>query len=170
MDSKKDHPYESTEYIVFDLESEFYCVEIQKIERIIEFPKKMRFVPKLPNYIRGIIDFEEKIVPVVDLKNKFNPQKTTTNSPEQFIVLFELKSHLIGIIVDTIFESKEVNGGIRQEPSLIPFNIREYSDGTIRMEDEQFQKNGKSTEELVVILSPLKIYNSIEKELNLNGN
>lgn len=157
---------ESTEYIVFQLEEEYYGTKIQSIEKIIKYPSNVRFVPKLPQYIKGIIEFEEKIVPVIDFRYKLNIPTKSSSYPEQLIILFESYGHLYGLIAHSVFECKISDTSLKKGLENVPFRAKEYSDGTIRLFEEDFVK----TEELVVLLNPDKIYQSIEKELKQLGN
>lgn len=160
----------SKEFIVFELSNEYYCVEIQKIERIIAYPHSIRKVPNLPTFIKGIFDFEEKIVPILDLKDFMEIKPHLPLPKEQYIVLFELNFHLLGIIVDNIFETQKITNLVKKDSSHIPLKVKRFSEGTLRIKDDHFSKNGTSDEELVVILNPDKIYSSIETELINNGN
>jgi len=158
---------ETQEYVVFELSDEYYCVQINTLDKII--PKMhIRKVPNLPKFIRGIIDFEEQIVPIIDLKERMKLPKT--QSSEEFILLFEYDEKLLGILADSIFELKETNILPKKEFTYVSEYVHIFSDGTIRMEDKHFSKSRDSSEELVILLSIKKIYDILYKELTNLGN
>lgn len=158
---------ETQEYVVFELSDEYYCVQINTLDKII--PKMhIRKVPNLPKFIRGIIDFEEQIVPIIDLKERMKLPKT--QSSEEFILLFEYDEQLLGILADSIFELKETNILPKKEFTYVSEYVHIFSDGTIRMVDKHFSKSRDSSEELVILLSIKKIYDILFKELTNLGN
>lgn len=158
---------EAQEYVVFELSDEYYCVQINTLDKII--PRiHIRKVPNLPKFIRGIIDFEEQIVPIIDMKERMKLPKIT--SSEEFILLFEYEEKLLGILADSIFELKETNILPKKEFTYVSEHVHIFSDGTIRMEDKHFSENRDSSEELVILLSIKKIYDILYKELTNLGN
>lgn len=166
MDSTKSLTPNKQEYVVFELSDEYYCVKIDTLDKIIPTPL-IREVPNLPRYIRGIIDFEEQIVPIIDLKERMKLPQTSEN--EDFVLLFEHNDKLIGILADSIFELKETDVSPKKEFTYVSEHVHIFSDGTIRMDDKHFNEDRDSSEELVILLSIKKIYDIFKKELINNG-
>ncbi|MFP3727075.1 chemotaxis protein CheW [Priestia filamentosa] len=167
MEDLQQESLETQEYVVFELSNEYYCVKINTLDKIIPLIP-IRKVPNLPKFIKGIIDYEEQIVPILDLKERM--KLPTNNSKEQFILLFEYEERLLGILADSIFELKETNLPPKKEFTYVSEHVHIFSDGTIRMEDKYFSKDRESSEELIIILSIKKIYDIIYKELINSGN
>lgn len=155
------------EYVVFELSNEYYCVKINTLDKIIPTPT-IRMVPNLPSYIQGVIDFEEQIVPIIDLKRRM---KLTNKDKEgnSFILLFEHDERLIGFLADSIFELKESSSPPKKEFTYVSEHVHIFSDGTIRMTDKLFEHKHESNEELVILLSIKKIYDIIKRELLDDG-
>lgn len=158
------------EYILFKLSDEFYSVKIETLDQIIHTPS-IRHVPNLPEYIIGVIDIEEQIVPVLDLKKRMKLTKSQADTVVQnsFILIFEQESRLVGFTADEIFELKEIEAEPQKEFTCIPEEIHIFSDGTFRIEDDNFISNGEKREELIVVLSLKKVHDIIKKELGVNG-
>lgn len=161
---------EKNEFILFKLSGEFYSVKIETLDQIIPTPT-IRRVPNLPNYIIGVIDIEEQIVPVLDLKKKMKitTLKSEVSKQNSFILIFEQEGRLLGFTADEIFELKEIGVEPQTEFTCIPEEIHVFSDGTFRAEDEKFISNGEKREELIVILNLKKVHDIIKKELGVNG-
>jgi len=53
-------------YLTFRLASEEYAIEILKVREIIGL-MDITEVPRLPMYVRGVINLRGKVIPVVDL-------------------------------------------------------------------------------------------------------
>ncbi|MCG8452259.1 MAG: chemotaxis protein CheW [Spirochaetales bacterium] len=58
------------QYLTFTLASEQYAIRVTSIREVLELPSVTR-VPRMPHYMRGVINLRGSVVPVVDLKAKF---------------------------------------------------------------------------------------------------
>lgn len=108
--------------VIFQLGEEEYAVDIIQSKQIIKV-SKITPVPNTPEYIKGVINLRGQIVPVVDLRKRFD---ISGNSENERIITVEVRGSLIGLIVDNINEvlwyeadelepAPEVDGGIKQE-------------------------------------------------------
>lgn len=158
------------EYILFKLSNEYYSVRIETLDRIIPTPT-IRLVPNLADYIIGVIDIEEQIVPVLDLKKrmKLSNSSISTSVHEPFILIFEQAGRLVGFAADEIFELKQVEETPKSEFAFVTEEVHMFSDGTLRIEDENFLTIGRNKEELIVVLNLKKIHDIIKKELSVDG-
>lgn len=92
------------QYLTFILEQEQYAVDILCVEEIRswEVPTK---IPNSPEYVQGVINMRGIIVPILDLRLKFNIGRPTYNKVTVVIVLTvesEQKSRTIGFVVDAV--------------------------------------------------------------------
>ena len=93
-------------YLTFFLEKEEFAVNIAGIKEIIGVVK-INKVPNTPTHIKGVINLRGKIIPVIDLRLKFEippvPYDETT-----CIIISEIKKNekllLTGLIVDSVSE------------------------------------------------------------------
>ncbi len=98
-------------YLSFALSSEKYAIDIQKVVEIFGVRNITR-VPRCPNYVKGVINLRGRIIPVIDLRLKFELQEKEYDSRTCIIVLnSEIKgnSMTLGIIVDTVLEVQDFN-------------------------------------------------------------
>jgi purine-binding chemotaxis protein CheW len=96
----------SNQYILFDLANELYAVDIDEIN-VIEQMLPITRVPKSENYILGVINLRGEIIPVVDIRIKFNMLvKEVTN--ETRIMIFKSNNVNIGILVDKVEQVEEI--------------------------------------------------------------
>ena len=58
------------QFVVFQLSKEEYAVPISQVKEIIRY-KGATKLPSTPEYMEGIINLREKIIPVIDLAGKF---------------------------------------------------------------------------------------------------
>ena len=64
-----------TQYVIFRLGDELYGAAINDVQEII-LPQQPTRVPNNPDFIEGIIDYRDKVIPVLDLKKRFNLGKS----------------------------------------------------------------------------------------------
>jgi len=94
---------EERKYLVFRINDEEYGADIQKITTIIEKNMPITRVPKTPDYITGVINLRGDIIPIMDLRKKFNlPEIEDTENTR--IIIIHIDEILIGLIVDSVAE------------------------------------------------------------------
>lgn len=89
-------------YLTFVIENESYGIEIKHVTEIIGI-QNITEVPELPDFIRGIINLRGKIIPVMDVRTRF--QKTFLEYNDRTcIIVIDIDTTSIGLIVDTVSE------------------------------------------------------------------
>jgi purine-binding chemotaxis protein CheW len=97
-------------YLVFDLANEVYGLEILKVQEIIGMIDITR-VPRMPDFVRGVINLRGKIIPVMDLRLKFNlDMKEYTERTCIIVVKIEKEDSQVttGVIVDEVSEVEDI--------------------------------------------------------------
>lgn len=93
-------------YLSFALSKERYGLEILKVQEIIGVPHITK-VPRCPDFVRGVINLRGKIIPVVELRRKFDLESLPFDEKTCIIVVSIQKGEnkiAIGVIVDTVLE------------------------------------------------------------------
>jgi len=88
------------QYLSFFIGGEEYAVEVLLVQEIIRYLEPTR-VPNAPEVVKGVINFRGKIIPVINMRKKFNLDEVEYNSFNVIIVLM-VKSKTMGIIVDSV--------------------------------------------------------------------
>ena len=90
------------QYLTFSVENESYGLEIIYVTEIIGI-QRITEVPELPEYVKGIINLRGKIIPVMDIRLRF--EKPFREYDEKTcIVVVEIEDISVGIIVDAVSE------------------------------------------------------------------
>jgi len=93
-------------YLTFALADEEYGIGILKVKEIIGM-MAITPVPQTPTYVKGVINLRGKVIPVVDLRSKFD-METIDYSDRTCIIVVEIEGKeeriQIGIVVDTVSE------------------------------------------------------------------
>lgn len=105
------------EYLTFTLGSEEYAIDILKVQEIRGY-EKPTLIANAPNFIKGVINLRGIIVPIVDLRIKFNLGKIEY-TPFTVVIILNVAGRVIGVVVDSVSDVISLNAGqIRQAPDF----------------------------------------------------
>lgn len=86
----------------FRLMDDLYAVDIMRINEIIR-PQKLTVLPKAPAFIEGVINLRGTVIPVVDLRKRFDmPRRSSTASMRLLII--RVSGQSVGLVVDDVTE------------------------------------------------------------------
>jgi len=92
-------------YLTFELGGEAYGLEILKVKEIIGI-MNITSVPRMPEYVKGVINLRGKVIPVIDLRLKFGMEPLEYNERTCIIVVDitgrSANSVMVGIVVDSV--------------------------------------------------------------------
>ena len=116
-DNKKAVKQLGGKYLTFFLANEEYGLEILKVVEINGM-MDVTPVPRTPHYIQGVINLRGKVIPVLDLRLKFNmPYAEQTD--ETVIIVVHAQSIEMGIVVDKVSEVLDIsNDSIEDSPAF----------------------------------------------------
>lgn len=89
-------------FLTFELGKESYGIEIRYVTEIIGL-QPVTEVPELPDYMKGIINLRGKIIPVMDVRLRFNKPFREYND-RTCIIVVDIDEVSIGLIVDSVSE------------------------------------------------------------------
>lgn len=99
---------EAKKYLIFKLGNEEYGADISKITTIIEKDMSIARVPKLPAFIKGVINLRGEIIPVISLRLKFGMSEDIYGVDTRIIII-KLDDISAGLIVDSVAEVIELD-------------------------------------------------------------
>lgn len=135
----------NNEYVIFKLNGEHYGIEIKNVENIEKLIPITR-VPYTENFVEGVVNLRGVIIPVVDLRKRFNIPARILDD-ESRIIIVNLAEIKIGMIVDS---SSEVLKLDREDIDAAPI-IRGNS-GT-----EFIREIGKSEGRIIMLIDLNKV-------------
>ncbi|NLP25787.1 MAG: purine-binding chemotaxis protein CheW [Clostridiales bacterium] len=115
------------EILMFTVDRVLYGVEIQYITEIIGI-QPITIVPRVPSYIKGVINIRGKVVPVINVRNRFSIPEIPYDD-RTCIIVVELGEIVVGLIVDRVREVITVKPS---EISSTPDNNQNSSNQFIR--------------------------------------
>ena len=94
------------EYLTFRLDQEEYGIDILKVQEIRGYEPPTR-IANAPSFIKGVVNLRGTIVPIVDMRLKFNCSKAEYDSFTVVIIL-NLRNRIAGIVVDSVSDVMEL--------------------------------------------------------------
>jgi len=143
---------EDSKYLVFNLGKEIYGIPILKIQTI-ERERQMDItpVPKTPSFVRGITNLRGRIIPVMDLKEKFGIGMSEVTE-KTCIIIVDIRTdsgmQRNGLMVDEVSEVMDISDGYI-EP------VPKHGDTAI--EQEFMSGIGKIRDNVIILLDIQKI-------------
>jgi len=120
---------ETQKYVILSINKQTFGIEILKIKEVISY-RKITPLPNMRGFIKGIINLRGVILPVFDLREKFNLPETTSYTHFHTIIVMEILGRVMGVIVDDISDVMEILPGEVQSTSNLPPGIKtEYMKG-----------------------------------------
>lgn len=142
----------NTQFVIFRLGDDVYGADIYNIHEII-FPKEPVKVPNNPEFIEGVIEYRGVMVPVLDLKRRFDIG-TTDFTGQTRLVIGEVGEGLVAFSVDEVTEILRVEREqLRDVPEMAKI-AKEYIKGATRSGDE-----------IVIILDLAKVLTVDERDI-----
>jgi len=141
---------ETRQYLTFKLDHETYGLDITQVKEVLEFTEATK-VPRMPEFMRGVINLRGGVVPVVDLRIKFDMAMTEKNIDTCIVILdliIDEENTLLGALADSVQEVITID----YEQILPPPRI-----GT-RLNTEFIKGIGKNNDEFVIILDIDRVF------------
>ena len=88
------------EYLTFTLGPEEYAIDILKVQEIRGYENPTT-IANAPEFLKGVINLRGTIVPIVDMRIKFNVGKVEY-TPFTVVIILNIGGRVVGIVVDSV--------------------------------------------------------------------
>ncbi len=152
--SKKINIRQEIKAVGFYVGDDEYAVYIHNVREIYPMTE-IRKIPKAPKFVEGVINLRGVIIPIIDLRKRFDMEPSDLSSTTSSkILIVELDKNLIGLIVDNVSEVMNFYlDEIEKAPPMFSANIdSQYIQGVAKIE-----------EKLVILLDIEKLLSFEEK-------
>lgn len=141
--------------VVFNLRSRDsvceYGVPITQVQEIIRMTTPTK-LPQVPEFVEGLINLRDQIIPIIDLKKCFG-MTGSENTDDTRIIVVEVGGHTVGIIVDEVTEVLRLSSeAVEPPPPVIGGITAEYLTGV-----------GKLDNRLLILLDLTRILTDAQK-------
>jgi purine-binding chemotaxis protein CheW len=155
------------QYLTFKLGGESFAVDVIKTQEVLDYMGPTR-VPQTPPFMLGVINLRGRVVPVIDLRQKFGMPRAERTRDTSIIVmeiLVDGEMNMVGALVDSVQEVLDLNANQLEPPPRI---------GT-RLKTEFIKAMGNLKDDFLIILDIDRVFSTddlmvIEKVLQMDEN
>jgi purine-binding chemotaxis protein CheW len=126
------------EYMTFILGKMKYAIELPKIREILTYPDMITPLPNTTNWVKGLINLRGEVVPILDVRVKFNTGEIIYDENTAVIAVITDDNRMLGIVVDKVDDVQNIDitslSPVASMGSAIP---SQYLKGYVRLEDNQ---------------------------------
>jgi len=95
-----DHDLAAHEFLAFTLGKEEYGIHILKVQELRGYEEPTR-IANAPDFIKGVVNLRGIIVPIVDMRIKFN-LGTPTYDQFTVVIILNIGGRVVGMVVDSV--------------------------------------------------------------------
>ena len=99
-DSTTSSAFRALEFLSFTLGQEEYGIDIQKVQELRGYDTVTR-IANAPEHIKGVVNLRGIIVPIIDMRIKFN-LGTPTYDPFTVVIILNIGGRVMGMVVDSV--------------------------------------------------------------------
>ncbi|MBU1107723.1 MAG: chemotaxis protein CheW [Candidatus Riflebacteria bacterium] len=122
-------------YLSFRIGDEIYGIKICHVTEIVGI-QKITEVPDMPAYVKGVINLRGNVIPVVDVRLRFN-MKAREYDDRTCVIVVNVKDSPIGLVVDKVNEVISIQPTmISPPPSVSQSEINRYIQGIGRVDQD----------------------------------
>ena len=141
MENNRDKAVSSskiTEFMTFELGAMKYAIELPKIKEILTYPDNITTLPNTSKWVKGLISLRGEVVPILDVRLKFNTGPGTYDENTSVIAVITEDKRMVGIIVDLVDDVQRLDTStlapVSEMGSAIP---AKYLKGYVRLDNNQ---------------------------------
>jgi purine-binding chemotaxis protein CheW len=142
---------ESDKLVIFRLGDDLFAADIFSVERVLRYEAPTS-VPDMPPYIEGVMDYQGRVVPLVNLRRRFELPAAPAATETRTLIL-NVGGEWIGAVVDAVTEVAAYDqAAVSPPPKLFRGLSAEYLKGIVRRGDR-----------LVIFLDVSQLLSSTER-------
>jgi purine-binding chemotaxis protein CheW len=142
---------ETNKLVTFRLGEDHFAADIFSVERVLRYSAPTS-VPDMPAYIEGVVDYQGHVVPIVNLRVRFELPRMDAVAETRTLVL-NVGGEWIGVVVDAVTEVASFDrAALQAPPKMFRGLAGDYLKGILRR-----------GERLVIFLDVDKLLSSTER-------
>ncbi|MES2877409.1 MAG: chemotaxis protein CheW [Pseudomonadota bacterium] len=141
------------EFLTFQLGTEEYGIDIQRVQEIRSYEEPTR-LSNMPGFIKGVVNLRGVIVPILDLRIKFNQSQIRYDSFTVVIVL-NIGRQVVGMVVD----------GVSDVLTLTSDQLRPVPEFSTTIDSDYLLAIGSIAERMLILLDIEKLMTGAEMGL-----
>lgn len=118
--------------LIFHVNEQRFALPIRVVNRVVQVVE-LRKLPKMPNYLDGIINFHGEVIPVINIRALFGFSSKEIELSDQLIIAYT-STQKIALLVDSTAEVVELDEAEIVKPDKVMYEKR-YINGVIKLKD-----------------------------------
>ena len=139
LDVTKDIDADLVQYLTFMMAEEEYGIEILAVQEIRGW-EPMTKIPNSPDYVKGVINLRGTVVPVIDLRFRFQLPKVDYSDVTVVIIVKVLiagNEKIMGVVVDAVSDVYNLDKvEVSKAPDIGEPANREFIEGLINVKEK----------------------------------
>jgi purine-binding chemotaxis protein CheW len=141
---------DDVQLVTFRVAGQEFAFNIFQVERILRYESPAP-LPKAPDYLEGVLQYQGGPVPVIDLRKRLGVEALLKDDTR--IIVLDWDGGKIGFVVDTVTEVMQIGAGdVRVPPAIVKGLAAEYITGLVGREART-----------IIVLNTAKLLGSKEK-------
>lgn len=125
---------EKLSLVAFRIGPEDFALDVMKVHEVLRVPE-VRRVPRAPEFVEGMAEVRDAVVPVIDLRRRFGAESPSHGSENRLLVV-SLEDGQVGLIVDSVPGVVEYPAdALSPAPRLVRGLEARYLEGVVRDEE-----------------------------------
>ncbi|MCD8567144.1 MAG: chemotaxis protein CheW [Geovibrio sp.] len=146
---------EEKQIVTFTIEDEEYGIFIEKVQEINRYTNVTK-VPKTPSFVEGIINLRGEVMPLIDLRRRF---ELPVREKDEFtrVIIVNLANIRVGFVVDFVDEVLRVPAdSIDSVPAVLSAGVdSQFLDGVVNLSSRQ---------RMILLLNVDELFSKAEKK------
>jgi purine-binding chemotaxis protein CheW len=132
----------SHQVVTFRVGDDEFAADIMAVERVLRYAQPT-VVPNLPEWVEGVIEYEGRVIPVIDLARRFEVERregateaSDGGATTRRVIVFAVGDDWIGAVVDSVLEVVVIpEDRLSPPPAIFRGLAAEYLRGLVRRAD-----------------------------------
>lgn len=142
------------QFLAFSLDGEVFAIDVAQIREILDRTNLTR-IPRMPSFMRGVINLRGAVVPVIDMRTKFEMGRVS-ETVDTCIIVTEVEldgeKAVIGAMVDAVQEVFELDSRQLEPPPRM---------GT-KLDTQFIEAMGRWNDGFVIVLDVDRVFSADE--------
>ena len=140
---------ENQTIVLFSLDEQHYGLYLSAVERVV-LTVEITALPKVPSIVMGVVNFHGEIIPVINIRKRFNLPEREVELDDQLIIARTAK-RIVAFVVDLVSGVHELKHSHLVDIKEA-FQYTEYLSGIAKVEDN------------IVLIHDLEKFLSLEEQ------
>jgi purine-binding chemotaxis protein CheW len=97
----------SEKYLSFQVGDEVYATNVKFVREIVRM-QRLTTVPEVPHYVRGVMNLRGKVIPVMDVRLRFDLPLRVYDD-RTCIIVVQVWEYLVGLVVDRVADVLDIH-------------------------------------------------------------